>query len=66
MEELLSNDRQIAFHRNKLDYVASPVDSLQLAYGDRRYKKMTNELNHGSDHIRVIPLISGQNLERAE
>ena len=31
----------------------SPVDSLQLAYGDRRYRKMTNELNHGTDIIRV-------------
>lgn len=31
----------------------SPVDSLQLAYGDRRYVKMTKELSHGTDVIRV-------------
>jgi len=53
MEELLSNNRQIAFHRVKLDYVASPVDSLQFAYGDRRYDKMAIELFRGSDVIRV-------------
>jgi len=57
MEEILSNDRQISYHRNKKDYVPSPVDSLQLAFGDRRYKKMTKELNNGTDIIRVSYII---------
>jgi hypothetical protein len=44
MEELLSNDRIISFHRQKHDYEPSPENTLQFAYGDRRYVKMTLEL----------------------
>jgi hypothetical protein len=37
MEENISNDRMIAFHRNKNDYEPSPENTLSFAYGDFRY-----------------------------
>lgn len=54
MEELISNDRQIAYHRIKLDYEPSPKDTLQFAYGDLRYNKMAKEIYYESDLLKVI------------
>jgi hypothetical protein len=36
MENLLSNDRIISYHRNQYDIKPNPENSLQFAYGDRR------------------------------
>ena len=52
MESTLTNDRLIAFHRNKQDYEPSPPNSLQFAYGDRRYVKMTYELHNEPDELK--------------
>jgi hypothetical protein len=41
---MFSSDELISHHRNKYDYVESPANSLQLAYGDHRYVKYTYEL----------------------
>ena len=40
----MSNDRLISYHRNKHDYIPSPENTFQFAYGDRRYVKMASEL----------------------
>ena len=41
MHEHISSDRLISHHRTREDYSESPVNTLQLAYGDQRYTKMT-------------------------
>lgn len=56
MESKLSNDRLIGAHRKKLDYVPSPADTLQFAYGDRRYEKMTSETYYQSDILKIKTL----------
>ena len=56
MEELLSNDRQIAAHRIRQDYKPSPLNTLQFAYGDRRYEKFTYELSFVSDILKLKTL----------
>lgn len=51
MEENLTFDRLIAMHRNKYDYVECPENTLRMAYGDRRYVKMTYELYNSGDTL---------------
>lgn len=41
MEQTIGNDQLISYHRNLYDYVESPQNSLQLAFGDLQYKKFT-------------------------
>lgn len=52
MNEHISGDRLIGHHRSKEDYVESPVNALQFAYGDQRYVKMTYELLNESDSLK--------------
>lgn len=52
MNEHISADRLIGHHRNKEDYTESPVHSLQFAYGDHRYTKMTYELYREDDILK--------------
>ena len=56
MEYHLSNNRMISYHRNKLDYVESPENSLQFAYGDLRYEKMTRQLVQEADILKLKTL----------
>ena len=56
METYLTNDRFISFYRNRVDYKPSPINTLQFAYEDGRYDKMTRELNEGSDILRLKTL----------
>jgi hypothetical protein len=44
MNQHISSDRLIAHHRSREDYEESPSNTLQFAYGDHRYTKMTYEL----------------------
>ncbi|EGR29633.1 rtdr1-prov protein, putative [Ichthyophthirius multifiliis] len=53
MENHLSNDRIISYHRNKLDYIESPENSLQFAFGDRRYEKMARQLVQETDILKL-------------
>lgn len=52
MNEHISADRLIAHHRTREDYTESPVTSLQFAYGDHRYTKMTYELLREDDVLK--------------
>lgn len=52
MHEHISADRLIGHHRAKEDYVESPHNSLQFAYGDHRYTKMTYELLREEDELK--------------
>lgn len=56
MEALLSNDRQIAMHRNKLDFLEAPPNSLQFGFGDRRFEKMSREMSNYSDTLKLKTL----------
>ena len=53
MHEHLSSDRLIGHHRARMDYSDSPVNTIQFAYGDQRYMKMTYELMWGDDMVRL-------------
>ena len=53
MEDQLSNDRIISSHRNKYDYQESPQDTLQFAYGDRRYDKMARDMEEVSNVLKL-------------
>lgn len=52
MNEHISADRLIGYHRSKEDYVESPAHTIQFAYGDQRYTKMTYELLNESDILK--------------
>lgn len=52
MNEHISADRLIGYHRSKEDYVESPAHAIQFAYGDQRYLKMTYELLNESDILK--------------
>ena len=52
MNEHISNDRLIGYHRSQDDYVESPNNALQFAYGDQRYLKMTYDLLNESDILK--------------
>ena len=56
MHEHLSSDRLIGHHRARMDYKDSPVNTLQFAYGDQRYMKMTYELLREDDELKVKTL----------
>ena len=56
MEANLSNDRQIALHRNKYDYVDVPPNTLMFAYEEDRYHKMTSELKSSSNILKLKTL----------
>jgi len=43
-EYVLSFDRQIAYHRNKYDYVSPPKNTLMFAYEDMRYPRIAQEI----------------------
>lgn len=53
MEDTIGKDQLISYHRNLYDYVESPQDSLQIAFGDREYGKFAEELVSGSDTLKV-------------
>lgn len=53
MEDHLSNDRIISFHRSKPDYIPPPENTLMFAYGDRRYEKFTYELTFVSNILKL-------------
>ena len=52
MNEHISADRLIGYHRSREDYVESSVNTLQFGYGDHRYTKMTYELLNESDILK--------------
>ena len=51
-EKVLSFDRQIAFHRNKYDYVAPPKNTLMFAYEDWRYPRMAKQIKEEDDILK--------------
>jgi hypothetical protein len=53
MEDYLSNDRIISFHRSRPDYQPPPDNTLMFAYGDRRYEKFTYELTFVSNVLKL-------------
>ena len=52
MEETLSNPRFIAYHRNQINPEAHPKSTLTFAYGERKYEKMTREMQTTDDFLR--------------
>ena len=56
MHEHLSSDRLIGHHRARMDYSDSPVNTIQFAYGDQRYMKMTYELLREDDSLKIKTL----------
>lgn len=52
MHEHISADRLIGHHRAREDYSESPQDTLQFAYGDHRFTKMTYELLREDDTLK--------------
>ena len=40
-EKILSHSGQIAYHRNKYDYVEPPNNTLMFAFEDWRYPRMS-------------------------
>ena len=56
MEELLSPDRLISYHRTRQDYKSPPENTLMFAYGDRRYEKFAYELSFVSDILKLKTL----------
>lgn len=53
MEDLLSHDRIISYHRSRPDYKPSPENTLQFAYGDRRYEKFAFDLTYVSNILKL-------------
>ncbi len=51
-EKVLSFDRQIAYHRNKYDYVAPPKNTLMFAYEDWRYPRMAKQICESDDILK--------------
>ena len=51
-EKVLTFDRQIAYHRNKYDYVAPPKNTLMFAYEDWRYPRMSNQVKNEEDVLK--------------
>jgi hypothetical protein len=49
MERLLSYDRLIAFHRNRLDVPQFPTDKLNMAYNDNKFNQFLLQLNSTED-----------------
>lgn len=49
MERLLSYDRLIAFHRNRLDVPQFPTDKLNMAYMDNKFNQFLLQLNSTED-----------------
>ena len=56
MHEHLSSDRLIGHHRARMDYSDSPVNTIQFAYGDQRYMKITYELLREDDSLKIKTL----------
>ena len=52
MEETLSFDRQIAFHRCKNDYKPSEKNTLHFAFEERRYDRMARDLYLADDILK--------------
>lgn len=50
---MFTSDELIGHHRNRPDYVESPANSLQLAYGDHKYVKYTYELLREPDVLKL-------------
>ena len=53
MEETIRADQLISCHRNRPDYVPSPENSLQLAFGDLQYSKFYRELESSDDVLKL-------------
>ena len=52
MQEHIASDRLIGHHRAREDYSESPQNTLQFAYGDHRYAKITYELRREDDILK--------------
>ncbi len=52
MELQLSNDRQISQLRSRYDIEPQPADTLTFAFEDRRYIKLSGEIEKGSDILK--------------
>ena len=52
MENALSNDKIIALHRNKYDYIAPDENTIMLSYGNDRYISTTLGLYEGSNLLK--------------
>mmetsp|Transcript_17292 Transcript_17292/g.15193 ORF Transcript_17292/g.15193 Transcript_17292/m.15193 type:complete len:99 (-) Transcript_17292:41-337(-) len=53
MEQYLTNDRQIAYRRAKMDYVDPDENTLRFAYEDGRHDKMSYELKYKDDVLKL-------------
>ena len=56
MHEQLSSDQLISHHRARPDYTESPHNTIQFAYSDHRYAKMTYELLREDDALKLKTL----------
>jgi hypothetical protein len=57
MEETLSYNRFISFHRNQINPEPHPKSTLTFAYGDQKYHKMTSEMQSTDDVLRKKVLV---------
>ena len=53
MEDTLTLDRQIAFRRNKYDYIPPPENTLNFAYEKDRFTKMSDELKFDDNILKL-------------
>ena len=53
MEDTLTLDRQIAFRRNKYDYISPPENTLNFAYEKDRFTKMSDELKFDDNILKL-------------
>jgi len=56
MDPNLTSDQLIGYHRSREDYADSEDNTLQFAYGDHRYTKMTYELKNEDDKLKIKTL----------
>ena len=53
MEWHISHDRRLAAHRDRYEPPEHPANTLLLAYEDRRYAKMAQELKNSDNELKL-------------
>jgi hypothetical protein len=53
MERHISHDRRLAAHRDRYEPPEHPANTLLLAYEDRRYAKMAQELKDSDNELKL-------------
>lgn len=65
MERLLTYDRYISFHRNKLDVQTYPSDKLNMAYLDEKFNQFKIHLESSPDNL-IIKTLKEINIQLQE